>query len=129
MDTLQRIMCVEDEPDIRAIIKVALERGGGFTVLLCASGEEALQKGPEFAPDFILLDAMMPGMDGQATLTALRGIPALAQVPFAFMTAKVQPSEVAGFKALGALEVIAKPFNARTLAATVKSVWERRGAA
>lgn len=126
MSTLQRIMCVEDEPDIRSVVKLALEAVGGFTVLLCASGQEALEKGPAFAPDFILLDAMMPGMDGPATLKALREVPALEKVPVAFMTAKVQPSEIAGFKALGALDVIAKPFNPRTLAGTVKSIWERR---
>ncbi len=127
MNSLQRIMCVEDEPDIRSVVKLALEAVGGYSVLLCASGKEAIENGPAFAPDFILLDAMMPGMDGPSTLKALREIPALANVPVAFMTAKVQPSEIAAFKALGALEVIAKPFNAGTLADTVKSLWERRG--
>lgn len=126
MSSLQRVMCVEDEPDIRAVIKLALEAVGGFSVLLCGSGQEALDRGPAFAPDFILLDAMMPGMDGPSTLRALRAIPALEKVPVAFMTAKVQPSEIVSFKALGALDVIAKPFNPRTLAGTVKSIWERR---
>lgn len=126
MAGLQRIMCVEDEADIRSIVKVALERGGGFTVLLCSSGAEALEKGPAYEPELILLDAMMPGMDGSATLKALRAFPTLADVPIVFMTAKVQPSEVAGFKALGALDVIGKPFNARTLAATVNSIWDGR---
>lgn len=127
MSSLQRVMCVEDEPDIRSVVKLALEAVGGYSVLLCASGKEAIEKGPAFAPDFILLDAMMPSMDGPSTLKALREIPALANVPVAFMTAKVQPSEIAAFKALGALEVIAKPFNAGTLADTVESLWERRG--
>ena len=126
MSTLQRVLCVEDDPDIRVVAKLALERVGGFSVLLCASGQEAIEKGPAFAPEFILLDAMMPGMDGPSTLKALRQIPALATVPVAFMTAKVQPSEIAGFKALGALDVIAKPFDPRTLAGTVKKIWERR---
>ncbi len=126
MNSLQRVLCVEDEPDIRSVIKLALEAVGGFSVLLCNSGKEAIEKAPAFAPDFILLDAMMPGMDGPSTLKALREIPALANVPVAFMTAKVQTSEIAGFKALGALDVIAKPFNPRTLADTVKSIWERR---
>ncbi|MBC7622177.1 MAG: response regulator [Aeromicrobium sp.] len=126
MSSLQRIMCVEDEPDIRSIVKLALEAIGGFSVLMCASGKEALEKAVAFAPDFILLDAMMPGMDGPSTLKALRDIPALANVPIAFMTAKVQSSEIAGFKALGAIDVIAKPFNARTLSDTVRSLWEQR---
>lgn len=127
MNSLQRVMCVEDEPDIRSVVKLALEAVGGYSVLLCGSGKEAIEKGAAFAPDFILLDAMMPGMDGPSTLKALREIPALANVPVAFMTAKVQSSEIAAFKALGALDVIAKPFNPRTLADTVKSLWERRG--
>ena len=126
MGTLQRVMCVEDDPDIRVIVKFALEKVGGLKVLVCGSGQEAIDHGPGFAPDFILLDAMMPDMDGPATLKALRQIPALAKVPLAFMTAKVQPSEIAGFKALGAVDVIAKPFDARTLAGTVKAIWERR---
>jgi len=126
MSSLQRVMCVEDEPDIRSVVKLALEAVGGYSVLLCGSGNEAIEKGAAFAPDFILLDAMMPGMDGPSTLKALRKIPALANVPVAFMTARVQSSEIAAFKALGALDVIAKPFNARTLADTVKSLWERR---
>lgn len=127
MSSLQRVMCVEDEPDIRSVVKLALEAVGGYSVLLCGSGKEAIEKGAAFAPDFILLDAMMPGMDGPSTLKALREIPALANVPVAFMTAKVQSSEIAAFKALGALDVIGKPFNPRTLADTVKSIWERRG--
>lgn len=123
---MQRVMCVEDDPDIRVVVKFALEKVGGLKVLVCGSGQEAIDHGPAFAPDFILLDAMMPDMDGPATLKALRNIPALAKVPVAFMTAKIQPSEIAGFKALGAVDVIAKPFDARTLAGTVKSIWERR---
>ena len=126
MTTLQRILCVEDESDIRKVIKLSLEAVGGFVVLTCASGQEALEQGPAFAPDFILLDAMMPGMDGPATLKALREIHELANVPVAFMTAKVQASEIAGFKALGALDVIPKPFNPRTLAGSVKAIWEQR---
>lgn len=125
MSTLQRVMCVEDEPDIGTVVKLALEAIGGFTVLVCTSGAEALEKGPTFAPEFILLDAMMPNMDGPSTLKALREIPSLAKTPVAFMTAKVQPEEIAGFKSLGALDVIAKPFDPRTLAGTVRSIWER----
>jgi two-component system OmpR family response regulator len=126
LSTLQRILCVDDEPDIRSVVKMALEAVGKFTVLMCASGAEAIEKAPGFAPDFILLDAMMPGMDGPATLRALRQMPALASVPVAFITAKVQPSEIAAYKAMGALAVIPKPFSARSLASEVREVWSRR---
>jgi len=126
MSTLQRILCVEDEPDIQAIAKLALEMVGGFTVKVCSSGEEALREAPAFEPDLILLDVMMPGMDGPATLMALRNQPSLATVPVVFMTAKVQPAEIAHYKSLGARDVIAKPFDPMTLATQVKTIWETR---
>ncbi len=97
MNTLHRILYVEDEPDIQAVAKLALEMVGGFTVKVCSSGEEALREAAAFAPDMILLDVMMPGMDGPSTLKALRELPSLAELPVAFMTAKVQPAEVAHY--------------------------------
>ncbi len=124
MNTLQRIMYVEDEPDIQAVAKIALEMLGGFTVKICSSGQAALDEAVGFAPDMILLDVMMPGMDGPSTLQALRQKPELATVPVAFMTAKVQPAEVAHYKSLGALDVIAKPFDPMTLAQQVRTIWE-----
>ncbi|WP_018872330.1 MULTISPECIES: response regulator [unclassified Thioalkalivibrio] len=124
MSTLQRILYVEDEPDIQAVARLALETVGGFTVKVCSSGEEAVREAETFAPDMILLDVMMPGMDGPTTLEALRGIPALAEVPVAFMTAKVQPSEIAHYKSLGARDVIPKPFDPMTLSDQVRQVWD-----
>ena len=125
MSTLNRILYVEDEPDIQSVARLALEMVGGFTVKICSSGEEAVREAAGFAPDMILLDVMMPGMDGPTTLKALREQPALAQIPVAFMTAKVQPAEVAGYKALGARDVIAKPFDPMALAGQVKAIWEQ----
>jgi CheY-like chemotaxis protein len=124
MNTLHRILYVEDEPDIQAVAKLALEMVGGFTVKVCSSGEEALREAAAFAPDMILLDVMMPGMDGPSTLKALRELPSLAELPVAFMTAKVQPAEVAHYKTLGARDVIAKPFDPMTLASQVRAIWE-----
>lgn len=124
MSTLQRILYVEDEPDIQAVAKLALEMVGGFTVKVCSSGEEALREAVAFAPDMILLDVMMPGIDGPTTLKALRELPSLAGLPVAFMTAKVQPAEVAHYKTLGARDVIAKPFDPMTLASQVRAIWE-----
>ena len=124
MSTLQRILYVEDEPDIQAVAKLALEMVGGFTVKICSSGEEALREAVAFAPDMILLDVMMPGMDGPSTLMALRELPGLAGLPVAFMTAKVQPAEVAHYKSLGARDVIAKPFDPMALASQVRAIWE-----
>jgi two-component system OmpR family response regulator len=121
---LERILYAEDEPDIQAVAKLALEMVGGFKVLICGNGSEALQKITGFAPDLILLDVMMPGMDGPTTLKNLRADPATAGIPVIFLTAKVQPPEVALYQAMGALNVIAKPFDPMTLAAQVKQIWD-----
>ena len=123
---LQRVLCIEDDPDIQLVARLALENVGGLTVKICASGEDALRDAEAFAPQLILLDVMMPGMDGPSTLRALRARAALADVPVAFMTAKVQPNEVAQFKSLGACDVISKPFDPMALAARVRSIWEQR---
>ena len=121
--TLQKILLVEDEPDIRAVAQLALEAIGGFTVRLCEGGEAALAALPEFAPDLVLLDVMMPGMDGPATLAALRALPQGGDVPVIFMTAKVQQAEIEGYRRLGAIGVVAKPFDPMTLADTLRRLW------
>lgn len=118
--SLRRILCAEDEPDIRAVARLALERVGGFELLVCASGQEALDKAGAFGPDLILLDVMMPGLDGPATLARLRAEPATAAIPVVFLTAKVQPSEIEHYYSLGALAVIAKPFDPMNLAARLR---------
>ena len=123
--SLQRILYIEDEPDIQAVARLALEAVGGFTVEVCSSGEEAQAKGAAFAPDLILLDVMMPGMDGHTTLKALRAIAALSATPVIFMTAKVQANELAEYKAMGALDVIPKPFDPMTLAEQIKALWDK----
>lgn len=123
--TLNSILYVEDEPDIRTVAQLALEAVGGFTLKVCASGEEALQAGPSSNPDLILLDVMMPGMDGPATLAALREVQALKDTPVIFMTAKVQPGEIQLYRELGALDVISKPFDPMTLAEQVRTIWAR----
>ncbi len=126
MNTLSRVLYVEDEPDIQAVARIALQTVGGFTVQICSSGEEALREVKAFGPDLILLDVMMPGMDGPGTLAALRATPGLEQLPVVFMTAKVQPSEVAQYKSLGALDVIPKPFDPMKLAEQVRRIWSAR---
>ncbi len=120
---LCRILYVEDEPDIRAVAQMALEAVGGFTVIACASGSEALAAAATAQADLLLLDVMMPGMDGPSTLKALREIPATANTPVIFMTAKVQAAEVALYKGLGALEVISKPFDSMELSAQIQRIW------
>ena len=122
--SLNRILLVEDEPDIQIIAKLALESVGGFEVEICSSGSEALEKAPIFRPDLILMDVMMPSMDGPTTLKNLRQINEIATIPIIFMTAKVQPHEVNQYKKLGALAVIAKPFDPMKLASNIKNIWK-----
>jgi two-component system, OmpR family, response regulator len=119
-----KILYVEDENDIRSIGTMAMEAIGGFTVKVCASGEEALKEASAFQPQLIVLDVMMPGMNGPETFRRLREIPAVAAVPVIFMTAKVQPSEIKEYMAMGALGVIVKPFDPMTVAAQIKALWE-----
>ncbi|WP_448207142.1 response regulator [Azospirillum sp. sgz302134] len=121
---LRTILLVEDDPDIQEIARLSLETFGGFTVALCSSGGEAVEKAPAIRPDLILLDFMMPGMDGAETLAALRARESLADVPVVFMSAKARPDEVRGFKQLGAVDVITKPFDAVALSDRVRAIWD-----
>jgi len=121
---LRKIMIVDDEEDIRTIASMALELTGGFTIALAASGQQAIDEAPDFVPDIILLDFMMPGMDGPATLRVIQSHPTLSQVPIVFMTGKVQPQEVAECLAMGAIAVISKPFEAMKLAQQVQNIWD-----
>ena len=125
-EDLSRILHVDDETDIREVAKLALEAVGGFTVESCASGQEAVSRAPGFAPDLILLDVMMPGFDGPATFKALKGLPECANTPVIFVTAKVMPPELDRFKEMGAIGVIAKPFDPMTLADQLRSIWAER---
>ena len=125
MAELTRILYVEDEPDIQAVAKIALENVGGFILKICNNGQEALQVAMDFKPDLLLLDVMMPGMDGPTTLTELRKFPELNATPAVFMTAKVQPHEVELLRSQGAIDVIAKPFDPMTLAETVRTIWKK----
>jgi len=116
-----RLLYVDDEEDIREVALLALELDPNFKVRVCSSGREALAVAPIWAPALILLDVMMPLMDGPATLVKLRELPELASAPVVFITARAQAAERQRLLALGATGVIAKPFDPMTLADTVRS--------
>ncbi len=124
-EELQRIMLVEDDPDIRTVAGMALELVGGYTLRACSGGAEALQAVADFNPQVVLLDVMMPDMDGPGVLSRLRAHPATAGIPVIFLTAKAQAEETEKLRALGAIEVIAKPFDPILLADAVKTAWLR----
>lgn len=126
MTGLLKVLYVEDEPDIRAVAEFALE-DEGFELTSCASGPEALARAAERHWDLLLLDVMMPGMDGPTTLQHLRALPGLAETPVLFMTAKVQAAELEHYRALGAIGVISKPFDALNLGDTIRHFLEARG--
>lgn len=122
---LRRVLHVEDDPSIRAIARVALVSVGGLELLSCASGSEALSQAPAFDPQVLLLDVMMPGMDGPTLLGELsRQMPLDGRMAL-FMTAKVQPTDLLAYRALGAFDVILKPFDAMRLAQRIGETWQR----
>ena len=115
-----RILLVDDEPDIREVVDVSLGLDREFNTRACASGADALVTAAEWSPSLILLDVMMPVMDGPTTLANLRKNPRTTDIPVVFLTARTQTSEVTQYIALGAQGVLSKPFNPMTLAASVR---------
>ena len=120
--TIRKVLLVDDEDDIRTIGQLSLSRVGGWQTVLASSGTEAISKAAAEQPDLILLDVMMPGMDGPTTLGQLRAQASTAKTPVIFMTAKIQKQEVARYLELGAVGVIGKPFDPMTLPAEIKKL-------
>lgn len=123
-----KILLVEDQPDIKIIAQIALEDIGKFQVCYCASGQEALENIEKFNPDLILLDVMMPGMDGTEVIKKIKTNDSFRHIPVVFMTAKVQPQEVQRYLNLGASYVISKPFEPMRLADQLYRVFKKANA-
>lgn len=123
---LARLLVVEDDPDILEIARLSLSVVGGYEVETCTSGARAVAAACRFRPDLILLDVMMPGCDGPQTLRALRAATETAGIPVVFMTARVDAGQVAAFRALGAIDVLFKPFDPMGLPGALRAAWERR---
>ena len=121
--TLKRILYAEDEEDIRSIARIALEDIGGFNVDYCCNGLEVLDHIQKQYPDLVLLDVMMPAMDGPTVLQKLHEMYPDNCPPVVFMTAKIQPIEVEEYKKQGVIGVIAKPFDPMKLAEDIKNAW------
>ena len=123
---LQSVLYVDDEPDIREIVQLTLSLTKGLVVHIGESGEQALELLRELRPDLLLLDVMMPGLDGPGTLKRMREDPAIAQIPVIFVTAKAMPREVDLFRKMGAAGVIGKPFDPMQLTKQVFALWNDR---
>ncbi|WP_396586226.1 response regulator [Bermanella sp. R86510] len=122
---LNRVMHVDDNESIRLITEMALVDIAGFKLLSCDGGYSALSQAEAFAPELIILDAIMPEMDGLQTLFELRKLPSLTATPVVFMTANVQPSEKQKFLDAGAVAVVEKPFEPMELGDIVREIYTR----
>lgn len=122
--TLKKILYVEDQKDIQIIAEYALAAISGYTVKTSNSGIEALAEIEAFEPDLLLLDVMMPGLDGPSTLQEIRKLDAYKNTPAIFMTAKILPNELADLMSQGAIAVIPKPFDPVTLGSEIQVIWD-----
>ncbi|OFV95691.1 MAG: two-component system response regulator [Acidobacteria bacterium RIFCSPLOWO2_02_FULL_61_28] len=123
---IHKILLAEDEEDIRKVAQISLQFRGGWEVVLATNGEECLAKAASDSPDLILLDCMMPKLDGYETCRRLKADPSLRHIPVIFLTAKAQEIEVKKGLSLGAVGYLIKPFNPMSLAAEIKQILEEQ---
>ncbi|HVC46530.1 MAG TPA: response regulator [Terracidiphilus sp.] len=121
-----RILIIDDEDDIREIAAMSLETVAGWEVMVASSGSQGLVRASTYKPDAILLDVMMPGMDGPTTVRELRKNPATEKIPVLLLTAKVQASDQRRFADLDVAAVLVKPFDPLTLSRQIAEIlgWE-----
>jgi CheY-like chemotaxis protein len=122
--SLTRILLIEDEADIQLVARIALERLEGFQLEICSSGEEALERVSQLAPQLILLDIVMPGLSGLETLSELRKIPSFETTPVVVITARARTDEVAEYEEHDVAAVIPKPFDPLLLGDRLRQIWE-----
>jgi|TARA_R110002050_G_scaffold51408_7_gene118231 CheY-like chemotaxis protein len=121
---LDKILHVEDDESIRVIVEMALVDISGLTLVSCEGGHEAISQLAHFTPDLILLDAMMPGMDGLQTLHEIRKNAHCVNIPVVFMTARIQHTEKQEYLDAGAVDVIEKPFDAMSLGDSLERIYQ-----
>lgn len=125
MPALRKILFIDDDPDILTVVKYCFEDVPNITVHFVNSGQEGIREALKEHPDLIILDVMMPEMDGIATLQAIRLIPDLVSIPVIFLTAKAQHSEIQHYLDLGAIDVIIKPFDPIDFPRQIQTCWEK----
>jgi len=119
---IRKVLLVDDDPDIRSIGSLSLRNIGKWQVVVAESGVAAIQAIAQEKPDLVLLDVMMPGLDGPATLVRIQALAAQTVPPVIFMTAKTDPSELQRLVALGAKGAISKPFNPLLLLKQIRQI-------
>ena len=120
---MHRVCCVEDDEDIRRIVRLSLEKIGGMRVEMVGDPALAIDRIIAFRPDLVMLDWMMPGLDGPALFRRMREVPATRALPVVFITAKASQRELAELKALGAAGAISKPFAPKELPDQLRAIW------
>jgi CheY-like chemotaxis protein len=122
--SLQRILLADDEPDILEISRIALETVGGYEVVVCGSGSEFLELLPGFQPDLVIIDALMPDMNGLEVLAEMRRMAEFEDIPAVFLTGLVLDRDLRDLRASGAVDIITKPFDPMKLAQRIVGIWE-----
>ncbi|MCC0177108.1 response regulator [Waterburya agarophytonicola K14] len=124
--THKNILLIDDEETIQEVVQVGIEIEAGWQVAIASSGFKGIDLAQQQQPDVILLDVMMPGMDGIETLSQLKNNDQTSSIPVIFLTAKAQADEKTQFQSLGVVDVITKPFNSMTLASQIAKIlgWE-----
>ncbi|MDH3813726.1 MAG: response regulator [Acidobacteriota bacterium] len=121
---MQRILIADDEPDILEISRIALETVGGFEVSVCSSGKTLLERLPEFGPDLVIVDVLMPDMTGPEVFEEIRRRPEYDEVPVIYLTGVIQEEELEDLRETGVADIILKPFDPMTLADRINGVWK-----
>lgn len=124
MKELKKILYAEDEQDVQTIVEMIIQSMSDYEIKICDNGRLLLECVEDYNPDLILLDVMMPEMDGPTAFEKLQENPKTKNIPVIFMTAKAQIHEVKIFKETGVIGVITKPFDPVLLCSKIKEIWE-----
>ena len=121
---LNRVCYVEDDEDIQRIVRMSLERVGKMTVEVVSDPLQAIERMVAFKPELVMLDWMMPGMDGPTLFRKMREVPETKALPVVFITAKASPRELEELRGLGAVGTISKPFSPKDLPDQLRAIWK-----
>lgn len=126
MNELKKILYAEDEPDVQVVVELTIQTMSNYEIKVCDNGKKLIECVEDYNPDLILLDVMMPEMDGPTTLKNLKENEATKNIPVAFMTAKAQVHEIENFQKEGIIGVITKPFDPFQLCSDIEALWRKQ---